>query len=133
MSKETAVDLWRRLRVTRPRIKRVVYLDSPTDVPDQIERQTLVVVGDRDFQKWAMLECPCGRGHRLAVSLQRGHRPSWRLTLSPAGPSLFPSIDSVAARRCHFWIRDGRVRWVHRLGGRRRRDQPTVLGDADGS
>ncbi|MGI9112850.1 MAG: DUF6527 family protein [Gaiellaceae bacterium] len=71
-----------------------------------------------------MFECPCGRGHRLAVSLQQSHRPSWRLGLGKDGPSLFPSIDSVADRRCHFWLRDGRVRWVRRYrqetrGGRR--------------
>lgn len=115
MTKGRAIDLWRRLRLTHPRIDTVVYIESPMDVPEDIDRQTLVVVGNREFQKWAMLECPCGRGHRLAVSLQRSHRPSWRLSFDDGGPSLFPSIDSVADRRCHFWLRDGRVRWVRRF------------------
>jgi len=113
--KGRTIDLWRRLRLTRPRIDTVVYVESPADVPDDIDRQTLIVVGNRDFQKWAMLECPCGRGHRLAVSLQPGHRPSWRLTFDERGPSLCPSIDSVARQRCHFLLRNGRVRWVRRL------------------
>ena len=112
MTRAAAIDLWRRLRLTRPRIDNVIYVAGPTDVPDNIDRHTLVVVGSHEFQKWAMLECPCGRGHRLAVSLQRSHRPSWRLTVGAAGPSLFPSIDSRRKRRCHFWLRDGRVRWA---------------------
>jgi len=118
MTKATAIDFWRRLGLTRPRVKAVVYVDSPMDVPDEIDRRTLVIVGSTEFQKWAMFECPCGRGHRLAINLQQGHRPSWRLDLASGSPSLFPSIDSIADRRCHFWLRNGRVRWV----GRFRRD-----------
>jgi len=109
------IDLWRRLRLTRPRIKAVVYVESPTDAPDAIDRQTLVVVGTREFQKWAVFECPCDHGHRLAISLQRSHEPSWRLSHGEGEPSLFPSVDSVTDRRCHFWLRDGRVRWVRRF------------------
>jgi len=114
MTRAAAIDLWRRLRLTHPRIATVAYVASPTDVPDDIDRHTLIVVGNDEFQKWAMLECPCGHGHRLAISLQRGHRPSWRLAVGRPGPSLFPSIDSRLERRCHFWLRDGRVRWVRR-------------------
>lgn len=106
------IDLWRRLRLTRPRISAISYVESPTDVPDALPRHTLVIVGVPDYPKWAIVECPCGRGHRLMVSLQRGHRLFWRLELDGRGPSLSPSIDSVARWRCHFWLREGRVRWV---------------------
>jgi len=109
------IDLWRRLRLTRPRIDRVVHIESPTDVPEDIDRHTLVVVANQGIQKWAILECPCGHRHRLAVSLQRGHRTSWRLALDDGGPSLFPSIDSLTDRRCHFVLHKGRVRWVRRF------------------
>lgn len=113
--KGSAIDLWRRLRLTRPRIDEVVYVESPTDVPEDIGRHTLVVVGTPAYQKWAMLECPCGHGHRLAVSLQRSHETYWRLVLDDGQPSLVPSIDSLADRRCHFVLRNGRVRWVPQL------------------
>ena len=115
MTRATATDFWRRLRLTRPRIDNVSYIASPTDAPDDIDRHTLIVVGNERFQKWALLECPCGRGHRLTVSLQRSHRPSWRLAIGARGPSLLPSIDSRGAWRCHFWLRDGRVRWARRF------------------
>jgi hypothetical protein len=115
MTRGTAIDLWRRLRLTRPRINNITYVASPTDAPDDIDRHTLIVVGNEQFQKWAMLECPCGRGHRLTVSLQLSHKPSWRFTIGADGPSLFPSIDSRALRRCHFWLRGGRVRWLRQF------------------
>ncbi len=122
--KKRMIDLWRRLRLTSPRIKTVEFVDSPTDVPDKIERQTLFVVGSSEFQKWVIFECPCGHPHRLAVSLQRSHRPSWQLSFDKNGPSLFPSVDSMGKRRCQFWLRNGRVRWVRRLRRRAETARP---------
>jgi hypothetical protein len=110
--RDRLTDVWRRFRLTPPRIKHVSYVDEPADVPDEVQRQTLVVIGGPAYAKWAVFECPCGRGHRLMLSLQRGHRPCWRLNLDGRGPSLSPSVDSVARWRCHFWLRDGRVHWV---------------------
>jgi hypothetical protein len=118
------LDAWRRLRVTSPRIKRVMFVDSATDAPEEIQRQTLVVVGDRNYQKWAMLHCPCGHGHRLALSLQRGQRPVWYLRFDRGGPTLSPSVDSVTNRRCHFSLDEGRVRWVRGRSSRHDDEHP---------
>jgi hypothetical protein len=128
--RDRLTDLWRRLRVTRPRIKHVSFVESPSDVPDDLPRQGLVVVGMPEYPKWAVFECPCGRGHRLMLSLQRGHRVSWRLRLGARGPSLSPSIDLIADFRCHFWLHEGRVRWVRgwRLVPRRAPDSPSETG-----
>jgi uncharacterized protein DUF6527 len=61
--------------------------------------------------KWLVLECPCGEGHRLQVNLSAARQPSWRLVDLETGPNVFPSVDFDALkRRCHFWIRNGRVR-----------------------
>ncbi|MFP1155603.1 DUF6527 family protein [Mycobacterium sherrisii] len=63
-----------------------------------------------------MLECPCGRGHILELNLAHPRRARWTLTTSGGSrrvlPSLSPSVDSKAGRRCHFWLQKGRVRWV---------------------
>lgn len=107
------VDWWRRRRVTPPRVRATRRYDSPAEVPDELPRQILALVGAEEHLKWAILECPCGRGHRLMLPLRPGRRPHWRFTPTPAGPDLFPSVDSLTEFRCHFILRHGRVLWVN--------------------
>jgi len=106
------VDWWRRRRLTRPRLKQVAYYASRSDVPVQVPRQTLTVVGTEASPKWAIFECPCGRGHQLVVNLSPVRTPHWRLTTGRRGPSLYPSIDYEDVHRCHFWLRGGSVEWA---------------------
>jgi len=107
------IDWWRRRQFSSSaRVDRVRFVASRGDVPDSMPRHQLVVVGDEQLPKWAIFECPCGRGHRLEVNLSPRVRPYWKIRLDPRGPSLKPSIDSVAPYRCHFWLRDGRVQWT---------------------
>jgi Family of unknown function (DUF6527) len=46
------------------------------------------------------------------LNLDASRRPRWQVTnLAPL--TVAPSIDAITAtRRCHFWVRDGRIRWV---------------------
>lgn len=108
--------LWGRLHVGRPPLGDVSFVESPAAVPERLSSRAFVVVGTRERPKWAIFDCPCGRGHRLMLSLQRSHRPHWRLELGARGPSLWPSVDSVTDYRCHFWIRDGHVHWARSWG-----------------
>lgn len=106
------IDWWRRHRWTQPRYTRVRTYESRTDVPRKLPRRTLAIISGRPG--WVILECPCGTGHErieLLMSPRAGH-PSWRLTTDDNGPTIHPSVDYVDGRRCHFWVRDGRVRWV---------------------
>lgn len=108
------IDWWRRRRFTEPRIDQVRWYASQADLPASLPRHELAVVGDSVRPKWAVLECPCGAGHRLQVNLSPHRQPCWRVILD-AGVELglYPSVDFDAPeRRCHFWLRDGRVQWV---------------------
>lgn len=108
------IDWWRRRHFSSTaRVDRVEFVASREDVPESIPRHQLVVIGSEQLPKWAIFECPCGRGHRLEVNLSPQVRPFWRISFDTDGPSLRPSVDSVAPYRCHFWLRDGRVRWPH--------------------
>jgi hypothetical protein len=63
--------------------------------------------------KWAVLECPCGKGHTLELNLAHLDRPRWSLTVGIGRrPSLSPSVDFKGNPRCHFWLRDGRIQWT---------------------
>lgn len=85
---------------------------STADVPESIPRRTLAIVGDPPV--WAVFECPCGRGHRIMVRTAPHPRIAhWSLYRGTAGPTLWPSIESVSDfGRCHFWLTDGQASWV---------------------
>ena len=106
------IDWWRRRRITAPRLDRVEYYESQAELLESLPRHQLAVVGAPKRPKWLILECPCGKGHRLQVNLSTARQPSWRLVDIKTGPNVVPSVDFHAPeRRCHFWIREGRVRW----------------------
>lgn len=105
------IDWWRRRRITEPRISRVAYYGGRSAVPEELARDTLAVVGRLERPKWAVLECPCGRGHQLVINLSPQREPFWRFKEGQRGPSLKPSVDSRRPYRCHFWLRDGCVHW----------------------
>ena len=103
---------WRRLHRGRPRVRPVV-IGSRDDLPERLDPRAVYVI-QAAVPKWLILDCPCGTGHEIEVSLQLAHSPHWRLCRDPSGSrlSLSPSVDAArSGERCHFWLLDGRVRW----------------------
>lgn len=112
------IDRFRRWGLNGPKILQVKYTSSFASVPDNVRRWEMWVVGTSSKPKWAVLACPCGLGHTIKVSLQKNHNPHWELTVSKGvGPSLSPSIDMKDKPFCHFWLRNGKVEWVHKGRG----------------
>jgi hypothetical protein len=107
------VNWWRRRRWTTPRYVGVRLYATRNEVPAKMNPRIVALVGTADRLKWAIFDCPCGRGHEIALSLQTTHGPHWQLYESSGEPTFCPSVDSVTAYRCHFFLRDGRVCWVH--------------------
>ena len=120
------IDWWRRRHWSRrPRYGSIITVADHASIPDPIPRQAVVVVGQS--AKWAVFECPCGNGHRVTLNLAHQGGPRWQLTATPR-LSLNPSIDVLGAqRRCHFWIRDGRAKWVAEERNERTRRAETRL------
>lgn len=116
------IDRWRRIVAGRPRIDRTAFYSAHADLPETLPRHEVALVGGSpERPKWAVFECPCGTGHRIALALRSRRQPAWLMALDDAGrPSLSPSIDSDHGRRCHFWLRNGRIEWApDRRRGRR--------------
>jgi Family of unknown function (DUF6527) len=91
-------------------ISRVIRLSRRSDLPRRLHPQRLYLIGTPE--KWAIFRCPCGTGHQIDLNLAHPGRPRWSVTLDPERrPSLRPSIDVRATRRCHFWLTNGQVRW----------------------
>ena len=85
-----------------------------SQMPRTLSRRSVYLVGDEHRPGWAVFACPCGTGHIVQVNLERNRtQPAWSVTEGPSGPSIRPSIDVHGDRqRCHYWLRDGAVRWV---------------------
>ncbi len=109
------IDCWRRQGLTTPRITKVRTCESASQLPTRLPRRTVTVAGSPPA--WAVMECPCGTGHRLMIRIRPHQRATtWQLT-DDHGITMKPSIDYITAeRRCHFWLRSGRIVWVPAAG-----------------
>ncbi|MEJ7784635.1 MAG: DUF6527 family protein [Solirubrobacteraceae bacterium] len=95
-------------------MNRISYVETQNRVPTKLSRRTLLLVGGtRDKPKWALLECPCGTGHRITLPLRMPGRANWQLEVDDRGvPTIRPSVDDRRELRCHFWLSDGEVEWA---------------------
>jgi hypothetical protein len=100
-----------RRRFARPHFRRTALVESVGAVPEILPGDTIVLVGS-ERQKWAVFDCPCGAGHRVTLNLQPSHYPVWRASRRGHRLTIWPSVDVRDARRCHYFITNGFVRWV---------------------
>lgn len=104
---------YRRARRYRSsRISQVVHVFGREDLPGHLHPQRLYLLGGVT-PKWALLDCPCGRGHVIELNLANAARARWRVTTDESGqPSVHPSINFQGELRCHYWVDRGRVQWA---------------------
>lgn len=107
-----AIDWWRRRRLTAPRYRTVQHYPTRTQLPPTLPRRTIAVIDGPHGPKWIIVPCPCGHKHRIELVADPSHHPAWRLTETPDGATISPSVDVHQPRRCHFWLRHGRVHWA---------------------
>lgn len=96
---------WRKWRV-------VLRVDAGDQIPERIPRGGAVLVAPEESPTWIAFDCPCRQHHRVMLNLERQRHPYWTVdTIRPL--SISPSIDDVTRdRRCHFFVKDGKIRWV---------------------
>ena len=96
------------------RWRQVDLVESADEAPERLPRRGVVLVGQADALKWAVFDCPCGRGHRIMLNLDQRRRPAWRVAVARRWRyTIIPSVDALAhGRRCHYHVRDGKTVWV---------------------
>jgi hypothetical protein len=103
----------------KSRIDRLVSVADRSELPELLDPRCVYVLGSAK-PKWALLDCPCGRGHTIELNLAHPARTRWKVTTNPSGqPCIHPSVDYQGQPRCHYWLRDGRVHWVPKRTTRR--------------
>jgi hypothetical protein len=92
----------------------VAYFPDEAGLPISLSAGTLAVVGPRESPKWALLRCPCGKGHVIRLNLSATSWPSWRVFVGDDGlPTLRPSVNlREKSQRCHFVLSRGQVFWA---------------------
>lgn len=96
---------WKRWRIG-------ATVEAANDVPVRLPPRVAILVGSASRPKWIAFDCPCGKSHRIMVSLDPATKPHWRVLASDR-LSLAPSIDAWRGRRrCHYVIRSGKIAWV---------------------
>ena len=85
--------------------------ESPSN--DTVHIGDFYVVMRSGDPRWALFRCPCGCNDVVTLSLQKRHRPFWRLAVGSKGrPFLAPSVWRNVGCGSHFWIQDGVVVWA---------------------
>src|SRR5437868_6859226 len=88
-------------------------VEKVEDVPESMRGGTLYLVFAGNYRWLAGLKCPCGCDAAIYLSLNRGAKPRWRVSLNADGvPSVFPSVWRTVGCGSHFWLRKGRIAWV---------------------
>lgn len=96
-----------------PSFRCVSVVESADDIPSTMERNAAVLVGSSQYPKWIAFDCPCGKGHRIMLNLDRSRYPFWSAHQDRDRLSISPSVDyEDECRRCHYFIRNGKVIWV---------------------
>jgi len=117
VGKLNQIPWWQWLRPGRWRIAGIY--DAADLVPDKLPSNGAALVGTLQRPKWIVFDCPCRRGHRIMLTLDRAHNPHWRITDFKL-LSFWPSVDYVTPQqRCHYVMEKGQVVWVpNRIGKR---------------
>lgn len=111
MADITKIPWWQWVPVFGWRI--VAVVNSADNVPQHLPRNGAVLVGAPARPKWVVFDCPCRRGHRIMLNTDKARLPHWSTTVA-GRLTISPSIDfDEHAHRCHYFVRKGRIEWVH--------------------
>ena len=111
MADITKIRWWQWIPIFRWRV--VATFASADDIPRRLPRNGAVIIGSSTQPKWVAFDCPCRAGHRILLNTDKVRRPYWSTTLW-GRLTITPSVDySDASKRCHYFVRDGRITWVH--------------------
>ena len=107
--------IWRTRLAPRPQLTAEILSTNPS--PETLIPGHLIVVGGRNYQKWAYFRCPCDCGETVMLSLSKTSRPRWTVAIDKRGrPTVTPSIRQTEGCYSHFWVRNGTIDWCRDTG-----------------
>lgn len=112
MAEMSKIKWWQWLPLPWKKWGIILKVASADMIPDKIPAKTAVLVVDNLVTTWIAFNCPCRRGHRVMLNIDRRRRPAW--SVDQAKPlTLSPSVyDHTIDNLCHYFIKQGHVQWV---------------------
>lgn len=100
------IDLW------KPKYK-TAWIE---DLPENLSRKTIYIVGGRAFPFQAVFLCPKDCKEKIFLNLSEQHHRNARWDITEHADhsvSLHPSIWMKTFEcGCHYWVKKGRIIWV---------------------
>lgn len=93
------------------RIRGGYTLQIVDEVPENVAKGRLYLVGENAAYWQCVLKCPCGCLQDIQLPLSQESRPRWRVSGKSSAPSLIPSVRRRVGCRSHFVLKHGRVIW----------------------
>lgn len=88
----------------------VQYVEDPIDNP---KKKMLYIIGTMDEPWQIEMACPCGCRDKIVLPVNNETSPRWSLNISSDNlPSLHPSVWRSKGCKAHFFLKNGRIRWV---------------------
>lgn len=101
--------------VTKPDFTCKLVESNPSN--DSVPDDCILIVGGKDYRKWAYLRCPCGCRDVILLSLSQNRRPRWTVDIGKYNiPTIHPSVRREDGCYCHFWLQNGMVEWCGDTG-----------------
>lgn len=104
--------IWGKILILSGKIEYEPVLVNDFPKPGAVEANKIYIVGNAQFQKWAIMQCPCGCNEQLTLSLMKKHRPNWDVDVTNQKTTLSPSVWKNEGCRSHFFLRKGKIEWV---------------------
>jgi len=80
--------------------------------PNQLVKNVLYVLGEKDNPWSVILLCPCGCRDSIQLSLLPIERPFWKIEIfKDKKVSITPSIWRQLGCKSHFFITQNKVKW----------------------
>ena len=103
--------------IRRPELVGVLVADHP--LPEAMKAGKVYIVGDPDYQKWAVFRCPKHEEEIIQLSLMQNRRPRWTIAMDILDrPTIHPSVRQLDGACAHFWVKSGSVDWCADTGQR---------------
>ena len=82
------------------------------ELPNTLDIESIYLVGENGNVWSIAFICPCGCDELIQLNTLRNIRPCWRINkMNPI--SIFPSINRTVGCKSHFFIRKGKIIWIH--------------------
>jgi hypothetical protein len=93
--------------------RRKVHIQKGDTLPSALPKHDLILLQDNG-ENWSVgFHCPCGCGEVIELLLLPNVKPRWDIYIdSLHRPTLSPSVWKTTGCKSHFWVQDGKIKWV---------------------